>query len=64
MRDVDPVITINAYYHKPPKRDSAQPITTKTPVFRNIHIAHLTATCPKAAGLIVGLPESPVNAVL
>ena len=58
------VITINAYYRKPRKKDFAQPITAKTPVFRNIRIAHLTATCPKAAGMIVGLPERPVTDVV
>jgi len=58
MTNVDPAITITAYYPKIPKEDEAQPMTSTTPVFRNIQIKNLTATCPKEAGVIVGLPES------
>jgi hypothetical protein len=32
-----------------------------TPVFRNIRIVNLTATAVDGAGLVVGLPESPVS---
>ena len=35
----------------------------KTPVYRNIHISNLTATCQKAAGIIIGLPESQISNV-
>ena len=33
-------------------------------VCRNITISNLTATCPKAAGLILGLPESCISNVV
>ena len=64
MKNVNPAITINAYYTHPPAADTAQPITKTTPVFRNIFINDLTATCPKSAGMIVGLPESPVDGLM
>lgn len=63
MKDVDSAITITAYYPKIPKTDSAQPVTGVTPLFRNIRIKNLTATCPSEAGIIVGLPESLVTDV-
>jgi len=61
MTNVDPAITITCYYPKIPKEDTAQPVTPETPSFRNIRIANLTATCPRNAGVIVGLPESAVS---
>ena len=44
--------------------DPAQPVTETTPIFRNIHISNVTATCTQDAGLIVGLPESVVSNVV
>ena len=35
-----------------------------TPVFRNIYISNLTATCQKSAGVITGLPESKISNVV
>ncbi len=58
MIDVDPALTISAYYPKIPAEDEVVPATAETPVIRNIEITNLTATCPKEAGVIVGLPES------
>jgi lysophospholipase L1-like esterase len=63
MTDVDPAITITCYYPKIPKENEAQPLTPQTPVFKGIHITNLTATCPKEAGVIIGLPESLVTDV-
>jgi polygalacturonase len=63
MTDVNPAITVNAYYVHPPAVDATQPVTPLTPVFRDIHVYNLTATCPKSAGMIVGLPEAPVSGV-
>jgi hypothetical protein len=33
-------------------------------VFRNICVSNLTATCQKSAGIIIGLPESPISNVV
>ena len=63
MTGVNPAIVINAYYQTPPVSDTTQPVIDNTPVFRDIHIHNLTATCTKSAGMIVGLPESPVSVV-
>jgi len=64
MKDVDPAITITCYYPKIPATDTAQAVGEGTPIFRNIHISNLTATCPRNAGVIVGLPESLVSDVV
>jgi polygalacturonase len=64
MTNVDPAITITCYYPKVPKEDAAQSVTAGTPKFHNIRISNLTATCPRGAGIIVGLPESPVSGVM
>lgn len=64
MTNVDPAITITCYYPKIPKTDAAQPVGRGTPSFRDIHITNLTASCPRQAGVIVGLPESHVSGVV
>ena len=73
MKNVDPAITFTSYYmyssakdpvqKATPQQDVAQPMTETTPVYRDIHINNLTATCEDAAGSIVGLPESPISDV-
>jgi polygalacturonase len=64
MVNVRGAITITSYYPKIPKTDTAQPVTKTTPAYRNITIRNLTATSTKNAGVIVGLPESPIENVL
>ena len=69
MKNVHPAISIVGYYQystndKFPEDDYARPMTETTPVFRNITISNLTATSTREAGLIVGLPESPVSNVM
>jgi polygalacturonase len=66
MSNVHPAISIVAYYQnstrdKYPKDDKPQPMTDRTPVFRTIQIVNVTASSTSDAGLIVGLPESPVQ---
>ena len=39
-------------------------LTLRTPTFRDIRVTNLTATCPKSAGMIVGLPESLISDVV
>ena len=63
MRDVDPAIDIMCYYPNPPMGDVPRPMAPDTPVYRHIHIENLTASCPREAGLIIGLPESPITDV-
>jgi polygalacturonase len=74
MSNVNPAITLTCIYQKgsagdakagtevPPNPELDAP--GRIPVFRNIRIANLTATCPKGAGLIQGLPESCISNVL
>jgi polygalacturonase len=69
MKNVHPAISIVAYYQystndKFPTNDPAQPISVTTPIFRNICLSNVTATCTGDAGLIVGLPESVVSNVV
>ena len=64
MENVKIPINITAYYPRIPKEDTAQPMTEKTPIYRNIRISNLTATSPQSAGFIVGLPECVVSNVV
>jgi polygalacturonase len=64
MKNVEGAITFICYYPKIPKADTAQVVTAETPSFRNIRIRNLTATSTRAAGVIIGLPESPVSNVV
>jgi len=71
MKNVNPAITLTTVYQGTSAGDAKQPSggsTTKSgeniPVYRNIRIGNLTATCPKAAGLILGLPESCISNVV
>jgi polygalacturonase len=67
MTNVGTAISISEYYNgyspdwKLPASDTAQKIGPHTPQFRNFSITHLTATGSKRAGLLVGLPESPIT---
>ncbi len=66
MKDVKNAVIISEYYPGvlPPADEAAQPVTRLTPRFHNIEIDNLTATDSKNAGVIVGLPESPVRDVV
>jgi len=74
MKNVNPAITLTCYYmnnsagdtRQPsaPKQDVAGLVNSKTPVFRDIYISNLTATCQKGAGVITGLPESGISNVV
>ncbi len=61
MENVGTALVVTGYYPRMIKNDSAQPVTRLTPRFHNIRIAHLVATGAKQAGLIMGLPESPIT---
>ncbi|MCX5633083.1 MAG: glycosyl hydrolase family 28 protein [Phycisphaerae bacterium] len=67
MKNVGLPINITAYYPKVPKdSNDMQPLTaiSKTPMYRKIYITNLTATSPKSAGFIVGVPEAPISDVV
>jgi polygalacturonase len=73
MKNVNPAITFTCTYQGNSAGDAKQSSGTQTnaapprgniPVYRNIRISNLTATCPKAAGLIAGLPESCISNVV
>ena len=63
MEDVGTPILITEYYPRIPDQDAAQPVTRLTPYFHDISITNLIATGAKAAGFIVGLPESPITSM-
>ena len=73
MKNVNPAITFTCTYQGNSAGDAKQSSGAQTkvappagniPVYRNIHISNLTATCPKAAGVIAGLPESCISNVV
>jgi len=63
MEDVKTPILITEYYPKIPEHDRAQPITRLTPHFHDISITNLTAAGANTAGVIIGLPESPITSI-
>ena len=63
MTNVDYPIYLTSYYPKVPSEDAAQPVAADSPVYRNIVIRNLTAHGTRAAGMIVGLPELPIENV-
>jgi polygalacturonase len=67
MTNVDPAITFTSYYtfnsaqdpvqQTVPDVDTAQAMGQRTPIFRDIRVRNVTATCQRNAGMIIGLPE-------
>ena len=74
MKNVNPAVTLTCVYQGTSAGDKKQSAGAQTnsvaggggnsPVYRHIRISNLTATCPKAAGLILGLPESCITDVV
>jgi len=74
MTNVIPAITLTCYYmnnsagdtaHASAAKPSAEELaSSKIPVFQNISISNVTATCQKGAGVITGLPESEISNVV
>lgn len=48
----------NLFYDK---NTVEEPVTERTPIFRNIHISNVTATNVNVAGRIIGIPEMPIH---
>jgi polygalacturonase len=63
MENVGTPILITEYYPRIPQHDTAQPVTRLTPHFHDIRISNLKATGAKEAGIVVGLPESPITTI-
>jgi hypothetical protein len=59
MRNVRNAIRLNMFYHNIPP----EPVSERTPCFRNIHIANISVDGAKEAGYIKGLPEMPIQNV-
>ena len=74
MTNVDPAITFTMYYMNNSAKDAAagspapaalaRQSEDHVPAYRDIYITDLQATCPRAAGVINGLPESCVSNVV
>jgi len=66
MKDVKNAIIISEYYPKvlPPAGEAPQPIGRLTPHFHDIVLENITASGSRNAGVIAGLPESPVEDVV
>jgi len=66
MEEVKTSILISAYYPKvlPEGNVAAAPITRLTPFFHDISIENVNSVKSGTAGVIVGLPESPVKNVV
>jgi hypothetical protein len=66
MTDVKNAIIVSEYYPEimPSSEEAAQPITRLTPRFHDITVENVTATGSTMAGVIIGLPESPISALV
>jgi polygalacturonase len=74
MSNVAPAITFTCYYMNNSAGDPARPSAAlagstpsadeNIPVYRNIRVSNLTASCQKSAGIILGLPESCISNVI
>ncbi|MFO1475392.1 MAG: glycoside hydrolase family 28 protein [Verrucomicrobiota bacterium] len=73
MKNVDPAITFTCFYMfnskgdptqpAAPAKEEASPSKDKVPVYRNIRVTNLKATCTDSAGVILGLPDSRIENV-
>src|SRR3954470_20257982 len=64
MTNVRGAILFSCYYPKVPLKDEAKPVTDTTPHYAGIVVRNLTATSTQGAGIIAGLPESPIEGIL
>jgi polygalacturonase len=64
MENVGEAITINNYYMMEGEtQTSEQPVSIRTPVFRNIAISNVTVNGAKVLIDVLGLPEMPISNV-
>ena len=69
MSNVVPAITFTCFYMNNSAGDATNASAAaiageKIPVYRNIRVTNLKATCQKSAGMILGLPESCITNVI
>jgi polygalacturonase len=50
-------IILNMFYHPTPE----EPVSERTPRFRNIHFSNITVSESNKAGTLLGLPEMPIE---
>jgi polygalacturonase len=63
MTNVRGAILFSCYYPRVPAKDETKPVTETTPRYSNILIRNLSGTSTLGAGIIAGLPESPIERV-
>jgi polygalacturonase len=63
MTNVRGAILFSCYYPKVPAKDEAKPVTETTPRYSGIVVRNLSGTSTLGAGVIAGLPESPIEGV-
>jgi len=61
MANVETAISIDMYYGN--KSEDKEPVSEKTPFFKNIHLSNITAVNVENAAQISGLPEAPAAAI-
>jgi polygalacturonase len=52
-------ITLNMFYQETPD----EPVSDRTPRFRNIHLSDITVSQARSAGMLLGLEEMPIDNV-
>lgn len=62
MKNVRTALTINMYYFD--RSEGAQPVTSETPIVRNVRIQNVTVANAQKTGDITGLPEMPVSDIV
>jgi polygalacturonase len=62
MRQVGEAVTVTMFYTGGDTH-TAEPVSERTPQFRNLHFSNITAVDVKRAVLIEGLPEMPIQAL-
>jgi polygalacturonase len=60
MTAADPAVSVTEYYPNVPKQDAGQPLSPTTPRFHDITLERVKAEGGKSAGIVVGLPETPI----
>ncbi|MGP8246874.1 MAG: glycoside hydrolase family 28 protein [Bryobacteraceae bacterium] len=61
MTAADPAVSVTAYYPSIPKQDAGQPVSSSTPRFHDIALVRVKSEGAKEAGVVIGLPESPIR---
>jgi len=63
MKGVRTAIAIDMFYYDKGGETKAEPVSRKTPIFRNIHISNVTAEELRSVGHVRGLTEMPLQGV-